>query len=442
MRTARIGDREFQWGSRTYVMGIVNVTPDSFSGDGVTDVEAAVAQAQQMERDGADLIDVGGESTRPETWAGPGLRAEEELARVIPVVERTAAAVGMPISIDTYKAEVAARALEAGASLVNDVWGLRRDPQMAATVSRAGAPVVLTHNKPGGGYQDLIGEIATSLLESVELARAAGIPEHRIIIDPGIGFGKTREENLEIIRRLPELRRLKFPILIGPSRKSFIGKTLDLPAGERLEGTAAAVALSIAGGADIVRVHDVKAMVRVARMADAIRQSGPPAHASGARGVAPREGRFSASRAFETSVPGERLRRSSRVWLALGSNLGDRDSYLEAARAALPGAGVTLVRASRVAETDPVGVRDQPRFLNQVLEVETSLEPRPLLEAVKRIEQQLGRTAHGRWGPREIDIDILRYDGRTVDEPGLQIPHPELGNRPFLIDLLEDLKSR
>jgi dihydropteroate synthase len=273
MRTARIGDREFRWGSRTYVMGIVNVTPDSFSGDGVTDVGAVVAQAQQMERDGADLIDIGGESTRPQTWAGPGLRPEVELARVIPVVERVAAAVAVPISIDTYKAEVAERALESGASLVNDVWGLRRDPAMAATVSRAGAPVVLMHNKPGGGYQDLMGEIATGLLESVELARAAGIAEDRIIIDPGIGFGKTREENLEIIRRLPELRGLGFPILVGPSRKSFIGKTLDLPAGERLEGTAAAVALSIAGGADIVRVHDVKAMVRVARMADAIRQS-------------------------------------------------------------------------------------------------------------------------------------------------------------------------
>jgi dihydropteroate synthase len=377
-----------------------------------------------MEQDGADLIDIGGESTRPETWAGPGLSAEEELARVIPVVERVAAAVAVPVSIDTYKAEVAERALVAGARLVNDVWGLRRDPRMAQAVGRAGVPVVLMHNKPGGGYHDLIAEIGVSLLESVELGRAAGIPEDRIILDPGIGFGKTREENLEIIRRLPELRRLGFPLLIGPSRKSFIGKTLDLPAGERLEGTAAAVALAIAGGADIVRVHDVKAMVRVARMADAIRQAGPPAHASGAL------------------VPGERLRRSSRVWLALGSNLGDRAGYLEAARAALPKAGITVVKASRVAETEPVGVRDQPRFLNQVLEVETSLEPRPLLDAVKNLEQQLGRTTSQRWGPREIDIDILTYDGRTVDEVGLHIPHAELQNRPFLLKLLEDLETR
>jgi dihydropteroate synthase len=273
MRVTRIGDHDFHWGSRTYVMGIVNVTPDSFSGDGVTDLEAAVGQARQMEQDGADLIDIGGESTRPETWAGPGLSLEDELARVIPVVARVAAGVTVPVSIDTYKAEVAERAIATGASLVNDVWGLRRDPQMAATVAAAGVPVVLMHNKPGGGYRDLIGEIAASLGESAELARAAGITDDRIIVDPGIGFGKTREENLEIIRRLPELRALGFPLLIGPSRKSFIGKTLDLPAGERLEGTAAAVALSIAGGADIVRVHDVKAMVRVARMADAIRRT-------------------------------------------------------------------------------------------------------------------------------------------------------------------------
>jgi len=271
IRSLRIGGREFHWGARTYVMGIVNVTPDSFSGDGVTDLQAAVGQARQMEQDGADLIDIGGESTRPETWAGAGLRVEDELARVMPVLERVVAAVTLPISIDTYKATVAERAVAAGAAMVNDVWGLRRDPQMAATIARAGVAVVLMHNNPGGGYRDLIGEIATALRESAELGRAAGIPEDRIIVDPGIGFGKTREENLEIIKRLPDLRRLGFPLLIGPSRKSFIGKTLDLPVGERLEGTAAAIALSIAGGADIVRVHDVKAMVRVARMADAIR---------------------------------------------------------------------------------------------------------------------------------------------------------------------------
>jgi dihydropteroate synthase len=275
MRASRIGAREFRWGSRTYVMGIVNVTPDSFSGDGVMDLQAAVAQARQMEQDGADLIDVGGESTRPETWAGPGLSEADELARVIPVVEAVAAAVEVPVSVDTYKASVAARAVTAGAALVNDVWGLRRDRDMASTVARAGVPVVLMHNQPGGGYGELMHDIGDSLRESADLARAAGIGENDIIVDPGIGFGKTRAENLQILRRLPELRRLGYPVLVGPSRKSFIGKTLDLPVDQRLEGTAAAVAIAIANGADLVRVHDVKAMVRVARMADAIVRASP-----------------------------------------------------------------------------------------------------------------------------------------------------------------------
>jgi dihydropteroate synthase len=270
MRATRIGDREFVWSSRTYVMGIVNVTPDSFSGDGITDQAAAIAHARQMEEDGVDLIDIGGESTRPETWAGPGLGEDEEGRRVLPVVERVAAVVSVPISIDTYKAVVAERAISAGARLINDVWGLRRDAGMAATAARLGVPVILMHNKPGGGYANLLAEISASLLQSVQLGRTAGIPEDQIILDPGIGFGKTREENLEILRRLPELRALGFPLLIGPSRKSFIGKTLDLPVEERLEGTAAAITLAIAGGADLVRVHDVKPMVRVARMADAI----------------------------------------------------------------------------------------------------------------------------------------------------------------------------
>jgi dihydropteroate synthase len=252
------------------VVGIVNVTPDSFSGDGVTDVGRAVDQAQAMVRDGADLVDVGGESTRPETWSGPGLPAEEEKRRVLPVIAGLRQALDVPISIDTYKAEVAAAAIGAGADLVNDVWGLRRDPEMGATVAAAVVPLIVMHNQHGTEYHDLIADIRASLEESVGLAVRAGVAEDRIICDPGIGFGKTREQNLEIVRRLVEFRSLGRPILIGPSRKSFIGKTLDLPVDERLEGTAAAVALSIAGGADIVRVHDVRAMVRVARMADAI----------------------------------------------------------------------------------------------------------------------------------------------------------------------------
>ncbi len=264
-------------------MGIVNVTPDSFSGDGVMDLERTVAQARAMERDGADLVDVGGESTRPETWSGPGLPADQEAARVLPVIDALRQVLSVPISIDTYKAEVAAAAISAGADLVNDVWGLHRDPRMAVTVAAAGVPLIVMHNQRGTEYQDLIADIRDALEKSVALGVRAGVAADRIICDPGIGFGKTREQNLEIVRRLSEFRNLGHPILIGPSRKSFIGKTLELPVDERLEGTAAAVALSIAAGADMVRVHDVTAMVRVARMADAIvRKTGPPADASGA----------------------------------------------------------------------------------------------------------------------------------------------------------------
>ena len=400
----RIGNRTFSWGSRTYVMGILNVTPDSFSGDGVLAIDAAAAQARQMEVEGADLIDVGGESTRPQTWAGPGLPAEAELARVLPVLEALRGQVSIPISIDTYKGSVAEAAVRAGAALVNDVWGLRRDPDMAGAVAALGVPVVIMHNQRGTEYRDLITDILVALREAMRLAVATGIDENRIIVDPGIGFGKTREHNLEIVQRVSELRVLGRPILIGPSRKSFIGKTLNTTVDDRLEGTAAAVALSIAGGADLVRVHDVRAMVRVARMTDAIVR-----------------------------------RRSVRVYLALGSNLGDRAQFLARAREGLAGAGIRLVRASREADTAPVGVTEQPRFLNQVLEVETSLAPPALLTAIKELETDLGRMARTRWGPREIDIDILLYGSDVVHEGALQIPHPELPNRRFLLELLAEL---
>jgi dihydropteroate synthase len=266
----RIGGSEFVWGSRTYVMGIINVTPDSFSGDGLTSVEATVERARQMEGEGADLLDVGAESTRPETWAGPGLSEGDEISRLIPALEAICAAVRIPVSADTYKASVARRALAAGARMINDVFGLRRDPEMAATVAESGVPVIVMHNGSIAAGTDLLAGIASGLSESMMLATRAGVDQDRVLIDPGIGFGKNREGNLEIVRRLPELGRLGSPIVVGPSRKSFIGKSLNLPVQERLEGTAAVVALSVAGGADIVRVHDVGAMVRVARMTDAV----------------------------------------------------------------------------------------------------------------------------------------------------------------------------
>ncbi|MGH7903516.1 MAG: dihydropteroate synthase [Candidatus Dormibacteraceae bacterium] len=267
--TAEIGGHRFEWGLRTYVMGIVNVTPDSFSGDGLAgDPEAAIAQGLRMASEGADILDVGGESTRP---GHTPVDAAEEMARTVPVVRRLAAAAGVPVSIDTSKLAVAEAAVEAGAVIVNDVWGLQRSPGLAGLAARHGLGLVLMHNQRGTEYRDLIGEIVSVLRRAVGAARAAGVSRERIIVDPGIGFGKTPDQNLVVLRRLEEIVALGPPLLIGTSRKSFIGHILATVPGERMEGTAATVVASILRGADIVRVHDVKQMVGVARMADALR---------------------------------------------------------------------------------------------------------------------------------------------------------------------------
>ena len=258
----------FPWGQRTFVMGIINVTPDSFSGDGLgANVDAAVEQGLSFESLSADMLDVGGQSTRP---GHTPVSEQEELIRVIPVVKSLASRSSLPISIDTFYARVAAEALSAGASIINDQWALRRDPEMAPLAAEAGVPVVLMHNQDGTEYHDLIPDIRTSLAASVDNALQAGVRPENIIIDPGLGFGKTLEHNLEVVRRLSELKGLAPAILVGPSRKSMIGRTLNLPVDQRVEGTAAVVALCIANGADVARVHDVKEMVRVCRMTDAI----------------------------------------------------------------------------------------------------------------------------------------------------------------------------
>jgi dihydropteroate synthase len=295
----QIGKHTFHWGSRTYVMGILNVTPDSFSGDGILalpnstgtgvsraegEIEAAAKQAKEFLSNGADILDVGGESTRP---GSQPVNADDEMERVIPVIK--AISREFPdalISIDTYKARVAEAAFQAGAQILNDVWALRADPELASVAAAFGVPVILMHNRSnpasvevrlqlgnayiGSTYENLIEDVKRELLVSVELAVKSGIAESQIILDPGVGFGKTREHNLELINRLDEIRLLGFPVLLGPSRKSFIGFTLDLPADQRVEGTAATVAVGITRGADIIRVHDVKEMARVAKMTDAI----------------------------------------------------------------------------------------------------------------------------------------------------------------------------
>lgn len=259
-------------GERTIVMGILNATPDSFSDGGTHfDIEDAVAGARRMVAEGADIIDLGGESTRP-GHIPVGL--DEELRRIMPVLERLVKEIDVPISIDTFKAEVAKRAMELGAHIINDQWALRADSEMAAVAARYGAPVILMHNQKSTEYSDLMGDMINYFRESIRAARSAGIPGEKIIIDPGIGFGKTLEQNLEVMRRLPELNCLGQPILLGTSRKSMIGKTLDLPVDERIEGTGASVAVGITLGVDIIRVHDVKEMVRVARMTDAMVRTG------------------------------------------------------------------------------------------------------------------------------------------------------------------------
>ncbi len=266
----RLGEYFLPLGKRTLIMGILNVPPDSFSDGGRFDqLEKALAQAYKMAEEGADIVDIGGESNRPGSKQVP---AEEELKRIIPVITelKNNRSFKLPLSIDTYKAEVAEKALSAGAEMLNDVWGLKEDAALGKVAARHGVPVCLMHNRRSTDYADLIPDILAELEESIELAHRAGIEDNKIIIDPGIGFGKNLQQNLEVMLHLQEFRSLGYPVLLGTSRKSMIGKTLDLPAGERLEGTAATTAYGISAGADIVRVHDVLQMRRVAVMTDAM----------------------------------------------------------------------------------------------------------------------------------------------------------------------------
>jgi dihydropteroate synthase len=274
----RIGGRTFRWGDRTYVMGIINVTPDSFSGDGLVardddPVVAAVELGRAMVAEGADMLDVGGESSRP---GHAPVSPDEELRRTVPVIAALHQALpGTPLSIDTIKPEVAEAALDAGASLVNDVWAVGPDDSLARLAAARGSPLVVMHNRAQAAYTNLLAEILADLERAVERALRAGVPWEGIIVDPGFGFGKTPEHNLALLRDLDALRVLGRPILLGTSRKSTLGRVLDLPPDQRVEATLATTALGIAAGVDIVRVHDVRPNVRAARMADAILRGRP-----------------------------------------------------------------------------------------------------------------------------------------------------------------------
>ena len=292
-----IHGRTMKWGSRTYIMGILNLTPDSFSGDGLLspgedpeeikiDVHAILEKGRQFVENGADILDIGGESTRP---GAQQVNAEVEIKRVVSVIKILTSNLDVLLSIDTYKASVAEEAINHGAHMVNDIWGLKADPDLPGVVAKNQVPVILMHNRSSwahaeikehlGGryvgipYDNLMKDVKRELMESVSIALDAGIQNDRIILDPGIGFGKSVEQNLELVDRLNEIRDLGYPVLFGPSRKSFIGYTLNLPPGQRLEGTAAAISIGIARGADIVRFHDFPFMTRVTRMTDALIRS-------------------------------------------------------------------------------------------------------------------------------------------------------------------------
>ncbi len=264
----KIGTKNFEIGKRTYVMGILNVTPDSFSDGGrFNEIEKALMHAREMISQGADIIDVGGESTRPNHTP---VTEEEEIKRVIPIIEALRKEIEVPISVDTYKANVAELSIGAGADLINDVWGFKKDPEMAKVAAKYGVPCCIMHNRENRDYKNLLEDILEDLKESIDIALKAGVKKENIIVDPGIGFAKSYEENLKVMNELERFKELGYPVLLGTSRKSMIGNALDLPVQDRVEGTLATTAIGIIKGCDFVRVHDVMENKRVCMMTDAI----------------------------------------------------------------------------------------------------------------------------------------------------------------------------
>ena len=286
----RIGSREFDTEHHCYIMGILNVTPDSFSDGGrFQNMDQALFHVEEMIQEGADIVDIGGESTRP---GYTKISAEEEAERIVPVIEHIKERFDIPVSLDTYKSTVAKAGISAGADMVNDIWGLKYDDRMAKVIAEAGIPCCLMHNRKEAVYQEFITDVINDLRESVALAEEAGISKERIILDPGVGFAKTYEQNLEVIAKLEQLHALGFPLLLGCSRKSVIGLTLDLPVSERLEGTLVTTVYGVLKGCGFVRVHDVKENVRAVKMAEAIRKMTDPASAPGMKNTETEQNRY------------------------------------------------------------------------------------------------------------------------------------------------------
>ncbi len=401
--------------SSPQLMGILNVTPDSFS-DGGRHFEpaAAVARARAMLAEGAAIVDVGGESTRPGHLP---VSEAEELRRVVPVLEALAD-LDAPISIDTSKAALAREAARLGACLINDVWGLQRDLGMADAVAETGSAVVVMHNRAEADPTiDILDDVERFFERSLNLAAAAGVPFGRILLDPGVGFGKTRQQNHSCIWNLDRFRRLGAPILVGLSRKSFIGGIIDAEVDRRLPGTLAADTIALMRGASVLRVHDVAENRAALAVFMALKAAAAP-----------------------SSAPEPKDNGRARVVLALGGNVGDKVlSLRRALRAIAAEPEIELTAVSRFYRTPPWGKTDQDWFVNACALGRTTLKPEALLERMKALEVELGREPAERWGPRVIDIDLIAYDDVTLKTDRLTLPHPELFNRAFVLAPLSEI---
>jgi dihydropteroate synthase len=398
------------------LMGILNVTPDSFSDGGRhSDLASAVARAKAMVGEGAAIVDVGGESTRPGHLP---VSEDEELRRVVPVLEALAAELDAPISIDTSKAKVAREAARRGVCVINDVWGLQRDPGMADAVADTGSAVVVMHNRSHADETiDILDDVERFFERSLNLAAAAGVPFGRILLDPGIGFGKTRRQNHSCIWNLDRFLRFGAPILVGLSRKSFIGGIIDAEVERRLPGTLAADTIALVRGASVLRVHDVAENRAALAVFAALKAAAAP------------------------SSEAERKNDSrARVVLALGGNVGDKvRSLRRALRALTREPGIELTAVSRFYRTPPWGNTDQDWFVNACALGRTTLSPEALLGRVKALEVELGRAPAERWGPRVIDIDLIAYGDIALKTERLTLPHPELFNRAFVLVPLAEI---
>ena len=394
-------------------MGILNVTPDSFSDGGRHyDPAVAIARARAMVGEGAAIIDIGGESTRPGHLP---VSQDEELRRVVPVLEALSD-LDAPISIDTAKAAVAREAARLGASVINDIWGLQRDPGMADAVAETGSAVVVMHNRDEADPAiDILDDVERFFARSLNLAAAAGVPFSRILLDPGIGFGKTPEQNHSCIFNLDRFLGLGAPILVGLSRKSFLGRILGVEVDRRLAGTLAANTIALMRGASVLRVHDVAENRDALAVFAALKRAAAPSPAAEDGGKA-------------------------RIVLALGGNVGDKVlSLRRALRALASEPQIELAAVSRFYRTAPWGKTDQEWFVNACALARTTLKPEALLERLKGLEVGLGRKPAERWGPRVIDIDLIAYDEVSLKTERLTLPHPELFNRAFVLVPLAEI---